>query len=293
MNMKAVFVIVITLVGMLAFMGGRMVVSPKLETAQDIVVQLEKDKKTLEDQLENMKDGLMTDAEKRRIERERKELASLRGEVSQLRKQVAELETAQKTAAKAPGKAEPAEEEDTFTPADYYAASVNVEVEPGMTLVTGGWQTSQGRRTYVFLTPKKGDSPDGSSYVQISTRVANIADADLGLFQLQGMKASGNETENAGGFGEDDIKALYENLQQNPNATIMSSPSLVTASGREGVVQTIYAHQVDGELERRQLEIGVLPVVNDEGIIELNLAATINEAPTAAAAGGAVVAPAQ
>lgn len=268
-----------------------MPLSPKLKTAQGIVVQLEKDKKTLQDQLESMKDGLMTDAEKRRIERERKELASLRGEVSQLRKKVVELEAAKKTAAKAPSKDEP--EEDTFTPADYYAASVNVEVESGMTLVTGGWQTSKGRRTYVFLTPKRGDSPDGSPYVQISTRVANIADDDLELFQLQTMKASGNETENAGGFGEDDIKALYEGLQQNPNATIMSSPSLVTASGKEGVVQTIYAHQVDGELERRQLEIGVLPVVNEEGIIELNLAATINAAPTAAEAAGTPVAPAQ
>jgi hypothetical protein len=87
--MKPVFVIAIILVGIFAFMGGRMVVSPKLETAQGIVVQLEKDKKALEDQLENMKDGLMTDAEKRRIERERKELASWRGEVSQLRKKVA------------------------------------------------------------------------------------------------------------------------------------------------------------------------------------------------------------
>jgi len=292
--MKPVFVIVVILVGIFAFMGGRMVVSPKLKTAQGIVVQLEKDKKTLQDQLESMKDDLMTDAEKRRIERERKELASLRGEVSQLRKQVTELEAAKKAAANAPTKAEPEEEEETFTPADYYAASVNVEVEPGMTLVTGGWQTSKGRRTYVFLTPNKGNSPDGSPYVQISTRVANIADADLGLFQLQDMKASENETENAGGFGADDIKALYEGLQQNPNATVMSSPSLVTPSGKEGVVQTIYAHQVDGELERRQLEIGVLPVVNDEGIIELNLAATINEAPTAgAASGGAVVAPAK
>lgn len=284
--MKPVFAIAIVVVGILCFFGGRMTISPKLKIAQSAVVQLDKDKKTLHEQLESMKDDLMTDAEKRRIERERKELAGLRGEVSKLRNQVASLEAAQKASAKGGSKEETESVEEPFTPADYYAASLNVEVDPGMTLVTGGWQTSKGRRTFVFMTPVKTNSPDGTPYVRISTRVANISNDDLGLFQLQNMTASGNETENAGGFDADNIKMLYEGLQANPNATVLSSPSIVTGSGKEAVIQTTYAHQVDGQLERKQLEIGVVPVVNDEGVIEMNLAATINE-PVAAPAAGA------
>jgi len=275
--MKPVFFIAIVLVGIFSYMGARMSLAPKLELAQQRVKQLESDKTTLSTQLESLKGNLLTDAEKKRIERERKELASLRGEVALLRKEVEALKNPKPTAQNN-GTAEEASEVEADQPyeeADYYSAALNVAAESGMTLITGGWQTAPGQRTFIFMTPTTSTAPDGSGFIQISTKVASIPDAELGAFQLQNMKVQGSETDSAGGFDRENAGLLFEGIQRSEQASLVASPTIVTADGKEAVIQTAYVQQEAGERIARNLEIGVIPTVTSTGAIEMNVATTI------------------
>ena len=185
--MKLTAIIAILLTGALGYFANHFTLAPKLKVAQETVVRLETEKNALQEQMVSMQGRMLSDAERRRIERERKELASLRGEIAQLRKKIQDQEQSQLLAAQkakqaAAGAESQEPEEEEFEPSDYYAATLNVELELGMTLVTGGWQISPGRRTFMFMTPTKGSSNSGSGYLQFVSKVAELDDSELELF---------------------------------------------------------------------------------------------------------------
>ena len=167
------------------------------------------------------------------------------------------------------------EEEPAFEEADYYAATVNVEVEDGMTLITGGWLTAPGRRTFVFMTLTRGTSPDGEGFIQINTKIADLADESLAAFHLQNMRANSNETDNAGGFDAEDARMLFQGIQKAEGAVVLASPSIVTVDGREALVKTSVTFPRNGQSAPGQFEIGVVPVVTKNGDIQMTVASTI------------------
>ncbi|MBT5925034.1 MAG: hypothetical protein HOH33_00280 [Verrucomicrobia bacterium] len=273
--MKPVFIISILIVGVLGFLGGRMPIAPKLKIAQNMVTQLEAEKSQLTEELEQLRANRLSDTERKRIERERKELAGLRGEAAKLRTRVEDLERPKPEPREARAAAEEEEEEPAFEEADYYAATVNVEVEDGMTLITGGWLTAPGRRTFVFMTPTRGTSPDGEGFIQINTKIADLADESLAAFHLQNMRANSNETDNAGGFDAEDARMLFQGIQKAEGAVVLASPSIVTVDGREALVKTSVTFPRNGQSAPGQFEIGVVPVVTKNGDIQMTVASTI------------------
>ena len=92
-------------------------------------------------------------------------------------------------------------------------------LELGMTLVTGGWQTSPGRRTFMFMTPTMGSSNSGSGYLQFVSKVAELDDSELEAFFLDNMRVSGNETDQAGGFDAEDAASLFEGSKDLPRVS--------------------------------------------------------------------------
>ena len=274
--MKPVFVISILIVGILSFMGGRMLIAPKLKIAQNMVTELEAEKRRLAEELEILRTKQLSDSERKRIERERIELASLRGEAAKLRTKVEELLNP-KPDPKEQQRAdiEGGEEEQLFEEADYYAATVNVEVDDGMTLITGGWLTAPGRRTFVFMTPTRGTSPEGEGFIQINTKIADLNDESLSQFHLQNMRASSNETDNAGGFEAEEARMLFQGIQKAEGAVVLASPSIVTVDGREALVRTSVTFPRNGESAPGQFEIGVVPSVTKTGAIQMTVASTI------------------
>lgn len=255
--------------------------SPKLKIAQEMVVRAESDKQSLEQQMESLQSRLLSDAERRRIERERKELTSLRGEMTALRQKIDELEKARDLAAKQSSKQtvqadSEMEQEEVFEPSDYYAASLSVELDLGMTLVTGGWQTAPGRHTFMFMTPTRGSSDSGSDFLQFVSKVAEIDDSELAGFFLDNLKASGIETDNAGGFDGENANALFDGIKRSKSAKLLGLPTVVTSAGKEAVISTTFYMPVEGGSQARKLEMGVLPVFSEDDKLQLTLAATIS-----------------
>ena len=281
--MKPFFFIFVILLGLSSFMGGRWKPAAKLKIAQAMVLQLQADNQTLQEQFDQMKDRLISNAEKKRIERERRELASLRGEVAELRQKIKELTSLKADTGAENGKGEDVEgagEDDPYEPSDYYSASLNVELEPGMTLITGGWQTSEGRRTFVFMTPSLETSPDGADFIQISTRVADLSQTELTSFHLQNMTVKGNETDQAGGFDSENARLLFDGIKASEDARMVSSPTLVTSDGKQAVIQTAFVQGVSDTKVAKNFEIGVIPVMTQTGSIQMNVAATITRPET-------------
>ena len=87
-------------------------------------------------------------AELARLRQEQNELLRLRGELTRLRKGLSESQAVQ---AKAPGSSPTTPE--AASPVRTYIAHLAVQVPPHQTLLTGGWKTSEGKRTLVFITP--------------------------------------------------------------------------------------------------------------------------------------------
>ncbi len=251
-------------------------ISPKLKIAQTMVRQLEAEKRQMAEELEKLRGKQLSDSERKRIERERIELAGLRGEAAKLRNKVEELTKPKPDPNETQfSELEDGEPEPVFEEADYYAATVNVEVDDGMTLITGGWLTAPGRRTFVFMTPTRGTSPDGDGFIQINTKIADLNDESLSQFHLQNMRASSNETDNAGGFEADEANMLFQGIQKAEGAVVLASPSIVTVDGRQATVRTSVSFPRNGAAAPGQFEIGVVPVVTKSGAIQMTVASTI------------------
>jgi hypothetical protein len=274
--MKPVFVITILIVGIISFIGGRMLIAPKLKIAQNMVTELETEKRLMAEELEILRTKQLSDSEKKRIERERIELASLRGEAAKLRTRIEELQRPKpdpKEQQKAP--LETGQEEQPFEEADYYVATVNVEVDDGMTLITGGWLTAPRRRTFVYMTPTRETSPEGEGFIQINTKIADLDDDSLSQLQLQNMRASSNETDNAYIFEAEEARMLFQGIQKAEGAVVLASPSIITVDGRQASISTSVTFPRNGEAAPGQFEIGVVPNVTRSGGIQMIVASTI------------------
>jgi hypothetical protein len=87
-------------------------------------------------------------AELSRLRQGQDEILRLRGELSRLRKQVAERQVTQASLSASPTTAA-----EPTSPVQAYSAVLSAQIPTGQTLLTGGWRTAEGKRTFVLITP--------------------------------------------------------------------------------------------------------------------------------------------
>src|SRR3954467_15927583 len=121
---------------------------------RQIIQRLEKENKGLLDEsARNSADkdqtagNISSEPDRQQIEQDRKELLRLRAEVSALRRAVTNAAYSAKASA-LPASPPPPE-----PPVKIFETTAEVLLQPGETFVTGGWETSPGKRTLVFASP--------------------------------------------------------------------------------------------------------------------------------------------
>ena len=113
-----------------------------------------------------------------------------------------------------------------------FGARVQATLAPGETLVTGGWSSQPGTRTFVFVTPRMitptGDlASEGADQVTITSRFIAAPDA---AFESLGMPGLGlqNESTLAGKLSDEQTRSLLAALETNSGSQVLSAPRVTS-----------------------------------------------------------------
>jgi hypothetical protein len=174
-----------------------------------------------------------------RLRREHEELARLRAEYAELarRKQMeAESRSARASAARASELLESA-------PGPFYALFAT-RIGPGQTMMTGGWAATNGRRDFLFVTPKIDAGPGQITYAfklaqtaeSNLVQLAQIADTNFAGSTASDFLVTGRKSTLQQFLDTDQFAAVMRLLEQANGTDVLTTPSVMTTSGQQGHV---------------------------------------------------------
>jgi RNA polymerase sigma factor (sigma-70 family) len=223
-----------------------------------------------------------------RLRKERGELLRLRGETARLRRELAEALALK-----------PARPPLDLTKTDdsywvrNFSQELNATVPAGHTLLLGGWETQPGRRAFVLTIPSRMDaagnvtSDPNASQVLLESYIVELTETaahKLGLSRL--APAHGDQEGVHQLFRNEETQELLKQIKETEGADLVSSPRVMTLSGREANVSIVEPFQApNGHELHVGPEISILPKIDSKTDqielavkAELNLR-TANEAP--------------
>jgi RNA polymerase sigma factor (sigma-70 family) len=209
-----------------------------------------------------------------RLRGEHSELMRLRGEVSLLRHRARAVASAAIQAPDANPKAG-----DNPSPLHSFVATLQSTLDPGQTLITGGWPTKPGKRTLVFVTPQLEASAGARSNVLLKTMFVEGAEDTLAALGLAAYKADGEESSLGGLLNPAEADSLFAALKQAPGIEILSAPRVTTADGQQTQVAVTELRGVPGTQDTVPIGpmIDLLPRLSPDGkAIDLVLQAKLN-----------------
>lgn len=169
------------------------------------------------------------------------ELARLRNEVTRLRNEQRAAPSKSGVAPVRPAALSNTEAPQAAAPAiTTLTATVSANVGLGQALAVGGWAApSPGRRIVGLLTPElHADSP-GS--VMVTTRLMELPDAALEQLGLQGLRTDQQSSLSQGLLTAEQLKALVERAEKMDGVDVLTTPRVLTLSGRQAQVSVTQA----------------------------------------------------
>jgi hypothetical protein len=245
---------------------------------RQIIQRLQKDNKGLLDQSarssadEGQKAGnISSEPDRQQIERDRNELLRLRAEVSALRRAVTNAVRSAK--ASAPAVSPPPPE----PPVKIFETTSEVLLQPGETFVTGGWETSPGKRTLVFASPTvidaAGNVDPAGNQITLRTRFVEMPEAVLQSLNPHQSPRSDGIIEAT--FNENRTEELFERLRNTSGVDMLEPPPVTTLPGRQTQIAAQDALTFDGEKHWVGPMVDFVPAIAQNGAVSLNLAPKI------------------
>ena len=220
-------------------------------------------------------------AELARLRNEHSELLRLRGETAVLRAQLKSKGT----------KAKPGEEPaptTTESPVKIFTAKVDAELPPRQTLVTGGWPTTDGKRTFLLIEPTFVDpagneiTPDGvrgaagNTQITLQTRFAEVPEESLQILGLNNVKSADHESSAQLVLTKEQSELLFKTLEKLAGVEVLSAPRITTVNGRQAQVSVMDEKTIDAQVYHLGPTVDVLPQVTPDGrSIKLSVGASI------------------
>jgi len=202
------------------------------------------------------------------------ELMRLRGQVGVLRDQLRKAQAAghSTVATQNPAQAKSEPPDDAVQP---FTAAFTTRVADKETLVTGGWSTSPGRRTFMVMTPNIDPAEgvttqvatDGSKFdmpnakVTFNTTTVEIPETKLAQFGLDQLKADGNDSSVQSVLAAADADALITALKTPPDDVWVSHGTIITADGVSASMSMIGNSSDAGTPASGQYTIGLTPTL--------------------------------
>ena len=196
------------------------------------------------------------------------ELLRLRGEVGQLRAGLRNALAANRSggASQNPAAAGNEAADDAAQP---FTATLTARLGDGQTLLTGGWSTAPGKRTFILMTPAivQADGvhvgPDSvaipNAQVTVNAHTVEIPEAMLAQFGLDQFKADGRESSVQTVLTAADAETLLKTLSDPHNGVVWTDQTITTRDGRGAEISTIPGPSRDGHPALPSYTIGLTP----------------------------------
>jgi hypothetical protein len=200
------------------------------------------------------------------------ELARLRGDVSRLRRDLASAmnQPTNGATSRAHSSSPPDSAQTRLTP---FTGTARVSLEPGQTLVMGGWPTVSGKRTLALMTPEASAGGQQGTVV-INSVYIQVPEALLSGPGWEQFQAVTKDTISPSGvFAPGQAKQFLEALQKLEGVDILSSPRVATTSGQRASISI-------GGSQEAGLQLDLLPVVAADGrTVDLSVTNSIGLLP--------------
>ncbi len=223
----------------------------------------------------------MDSVELARLREDHSELLRLRGETSRLRQQL-------KAQAAIPKPREQSTSPAVASPVEISIANVEAELSPRQTLVTGGWPTPDGRRTFLLIEPTLIDETGkeitveqarekaGTAQIDLQTRFVEVPEELLQSLGLKNVVSDGNQSSAQLTLTKDQSELLLKNLTNGAGIDTLSAPRITTANGRQAQVSVTDERTIDNQKYQFGPKVEVVPQISPDGSsIKLTVDASI------------------
>jgi hypothetical protein len=209
-------------------------------------------------------------------ERERSELLRLRAEVNALRRAANVASNNLSARSAAPGSNAQTSGAPSEPPIKVFETRAEAVLQPGETFMTGGWQTSPGKRTLVLASPEiidaAGNIDRSGNQIVVRTHFVEMPDAVLQSLNAHPSRSDGIVEAT---FSENGARELIEQLRTMAGVDILSAPAVTTLNGRRAQVAVQDVRTPDGQENWIGSSIGLVPVIAQNGGVSLSVAPKI------------------
>jgi hypothetical protein len=129
---------------------------------------------------------------------------------------------------------------------DVLSSTVNAEINPGETLVTGGYRTADGNYELTFLTPRGVTLEDGREAIEVDSKVLSVGSEFVGAHGLEAIATNARNTlQHAEAWKQEDVaKTLAAGrdaegvgVMTGPKVTVLPSTSFTLSIGEKNGAQ--------------------------------------------------------
>jgi RNA polymerase sigma factor (sigma-70 family) len=219
------------------------------------------------------------------------ELLRLRGQVGLLRDNLRKA----LAAGHSPGAGQnpiPAKSEPPVDPAQPFTAALTAQVGNKQTLVSGGWATAPGMRTFILMTPNIDPAvgvstqvaTDGSKFdipnakVTVEACSFELPESMLGQFGLDQFKSDGHDSSVQSVLSAADGEALLKALNSPPEGVVVSHSRITANDGTTATLSMIGPDDSlpGGQSAAHELTIGLTPnLTADQTAVNLTISTKV------------------
>jgi len=239
-------------------------------------------------ELDTLRQSHVSPEEIQRLRDNQGELLALRNQVTQLKMQVSEAnanaEAARARLAAAEQNAaapDPAPEPSVETPVTTYTATVNASLPWRNSLITGGWQTSPGKRAFALMDA----SPNAdSSQITVRARIVQMPESLAASLGLNELMVGGNQTSDGGVLTPEQTKVIGGTLRTSEGVSMLGAPTVTATPGQAAQISVTQTHTLpSGGTYTTGPMLDVLPTLSPDGQgVQLGVTVKLNVAQPSA-----------
>jgi hypothetical protein len=111
---------------------------------------------------------------------------------------------------------------------DVLSSTVNCEIKPGETLLTGGYMTADGNYEMTLMTPSSVTLDDGTEGIKVSARVLSVGSDFVSANGLETLATNARNTLQHGeAWKQDDVAKTLQAASKTGGADMCSMPSVI------------------------------------------------------------------
>ncbi len=111
---------------------------------------------------------------------------------------------------------------------DVLSSTVNAEINPGETLVTGGYKTADGNYEMTFITPSSYTLDDGREAIRISSKVLSVGSEFVEANGMETLATNAKNTlQHSEAWTQDDLLETFTAASKAKGVDIFTSPTIV------------------------------------------------------------------